>query len=214
MNMDLTLLVTLKDRAEFTKRLCHYLSSIKYPYPVIFADGSLEDDNQIFLKEFSKTSQFKYTYTRYPKDLILSDYYKKCAEAVSQVKTPYVMMADNDDFPIPYGQGKAVEFLKHNPSYVGCNGRVAGVVIGPEQNQLNGLHVIFLPYYCYSMDASVDLDQNLATDRIKNYLRNFYSIFYSIYRTESLKISLNKVQELNFSELDIKLEYLFGTLRI
>lgn len=208
----LTLLVFLKDRSDFTKRLCHYLSTIKYPYPVYFADGSLGDENAQFFQTLENVGFF-YTYKRYPKDLNLSDYFKKCHQSILEIKTPYVMLADNDDFPIAEGQSKAIQFLDKNPSYIGCNGRVPGIVLSPDSQKPYGKNILFLPYYCQVMDVQVKVDQDRAVERIEAYLKNFYSIYYSVFKTESLVCTFQKIEELNFSELGI-VELFFSYMQL
>ena len=198
-----TLIITLKDRAEFTKRLCYYLSSINYPFQVLFADGSLEKGNEDFLEGEAKKLNFQYRYFRYPKDESLPLFYKKCADIISKVTTPYVMLADNDDFPIVTGQETAIKFLENNDDYVGCNGKISGLAISPDDSKPYGNHVMFLPYYCSTMDKPVLLNQDSALDRIKSFLTNFNSIYYSIFRTESLKKTLSSLEEKNFSDLGI-----------
>jgi glycosyltransferase domain-containing protein len=202
MSAQLTLLVFLKDRAEFTKRLCEYLSEIHYPYPVYFADGSLADDNEDYLGS-NRQFSFSYTYKRFSKDLSLSDYYQKCYQALCDVKTPYVMIADNDDFPIPEGQSKAIQFLENNSKFIGCNGQIAGISLSPTASKPYGKNFLFHQYYCQTMDLPVKLDQALATNRIESYLSNFYSIFYSIFRTESLVCTYSLIKDLDFSDLGI-----------
>lgn len=202
MSARLTLLVFLKDRAEFTKRLCEYLSEIHYPYPVYFADGSLADDNEDYLGS-NRQFFFSYVYKRFPKDLSLSDYYQKCYHALCDVKTPYVMIADNDDFPIPEGQSKAIQFLENNSKFIGCNGQVAGISLSPNAKKPYGKNFLFHQHYCQTFDVPVKLDQTLAIKRIESYLSNFYSIFYSIFRTESLVCTYSLIKDLDFSDLGI-----------
>lgn len=202
MNNQLTLLMFLKDRAEFTGRLVYYLSQIRYPFKVIFADGSIGDENEELFKSL-KCANFSYEYVRYPKDETLRDYYQKCASSIKKVKTPYVMLADNDDFPIVEGQLKAINFLENNQDYVGCNGRVGGVIVAPLAHIPYGKRVLYLDYYCNAMDRNIPVNQSVGTERIKSYLTNFYSIFYSVYKTESLKTTLDDIQKLNFSDLGI-----------
>jgi len=212
MNNQLTLLVFLKDRASFTKRLFDYLSKVQYPFPVLFADGSIEDENELFFNEV-KFADFSYQYIRYPKDERLSDYYEKCVSAIEKVKTPYVMLADNDDFPIIDGQLKALDFLNSHPDYIGCNGRVGGVIVNPVSHHASGNNVLYLPYYCPMMDVPVPLDQDTAIRRIQSYLRNFYSFYYAIYRTENMANTLEKIREFNFSDLGI-VELFFSYMKL
>ena len=43
-------------------------------------------------------------------------YYAKLADALSRVSTPFVVMADNDDFFIPQGLARAVKFCSRTPT--------------------------------------------------------------------------------------------------
>lgn len=203
MNNKLTLLVTLKDRFEFTIRLCNYLECIQFPFSIFFADGSLEDDHVLFFEDFLKKTRLKITYKRYPPDKILLDYYNKCKQAINEITTPYVMLADNDDFPIIQGLTDALNFLELNKDFVGCNGRVSGVVAFPKVSAVQSNFLFFLPYYCHSMDVPVLLNQETAGERIDAYLKNFYSIFYSVFRTESLQYTFSQISKENFSALGI-----------
>jgi len=202
MKESLTLLVTLKDRHEFTRRLCEYLSRIKYPFHVFFADGSISDDNEHYFKSLGNQN-FEYTYKRYSQDISLLNYYEKCYQAVRDIKTPYVMMADNDDFPIPEGQLRAVQFLEKNIDFCGCNGRVAGISFYPDTSEPYGARCLFHQYYCQTMDVPVLLNQVSAIDRINSYLSHFYSIFYGIFRRDTLETTFFLTKDLNFSELGI-----------
>ena len=198
----LTLLVTLKDRAGFTERLYQYFKNINYPFPVIFADGSLGDEHEIFFANAAQ-QDFDFSYVRFPPDLTFKDYYKKCFESLTLIKTPYVMVVDNDDFPIGEGQQEALSFLEKNADYVGCNGRVPGFSLSPDSHQPFGKHILCMNYYSASMDVAVPLDQEEPVERIKAYLKDFYSIYYSIFRTESVLKTFQQIYKLNFSDLGI-----------
>lgn len=198
----LTLLVFLRDRFEFTKRICQFFDESAYPFKVVFADGSLEDDAQNFFTTYS-SKNFNFSYKRYPKDDCLYNFYTKCADAISEVDTPYVMIADNDDFPIVEGQKKAIHFLNQNGNFIGCNGQVGGITISSSPGLPYGTHILFAPQYCSTMDQPVLLQQEKALDRIQSYLTNFYSIYYAVFRTKNLKTCFESIKELNCSELGI-----------
>lgn len=197
----LTILIFLKDRANFTRRLIHYLSQVNYPFEVYFADGSLGDENELIFKNLN--AKFRYRYQRYPKDLKLDIYFQKCVFSISEIRTPYVMLVDNDDFPIQEGQLKAIEFLERKHDYVGCNGQVAGIELSVDSGKPYSNHYLYHPYYCREMDWPISVEQEKAIERIKAYHKNFYSIFYSIFRTDSLSLTFEKIKEFNFSELGI-----------
>jgi glycosyltransferase domain-containing protein len=199
---DLTLLITLKDRFEFTKRICEYFSKARYPFHIIFADGSLENDTEEFFENL-KNPGFSYEYIRYPKDKTYSDFYKKCASAIKKVKTPYVMLADNDDFPIADGQLKALDFLKNNPQYVGCMGRVPGLYLRTPQNP-NAPYLFFSSYYCNVLYNQRPLNQSSGLLRIKEYLKHSPCIYYGIFQTGSMVTTFNKIEN-----KDLRVLYLY-----
>ena len=62
---------------------------------------------------------------RYPFDSSYAHFYAKLADALARVTTPFVVMADNDDFFIPHGLERAVEFLLAHPDHVACGGQCA-----------------------------------------------------------------------------------------
>lgn len=200
MKNKLTILVFLKDRFEFTIRLVNYLSTINYPFNVYFADGSSTDQHEQYFQSLNSVN-FTYIYKRYPKDTSLLDYYNKCDQSINDIKTPYVMLVDNDDFPVPEGQTKAIDFLDLNLKFIGCNGQVAGISLHPNPSFPYGKNILFHKHYCPIMDVPVKLDQNLAIDRINSYISNFYAIFYSIFRTKSLAQTFSLIKKLNFSGL-------------
>lgn len=197
----LTLVVTLKDRFDFTKRLCEYLSSISYPFEVLFADGSIGDEHEAYFQN-QNAFKFSYEYVRYPKDESLKHFYSKCADILQKVKTPYTMLADNDDFPIIDGQLRAITFLDAHRNYVGVNGGVAGISLS-SPGEPYARWGYFSQYYCSVMDRPVSLDFSTAQARIRSYLKNFNSIYYAIYRTYSLKKTLIDIECFSPTDLGI-----------
>jgi hypothetical protein len=123
------------------------------------------------------------------------------------------MLADNDDFPIMDGQLKALDFLNSHPGYIGCNGRVGGLIVNPIPHNAYGNNVLYVPYYCHTMDVPVTLCQEAGVKRIQSYLENFYSIYYSIYRTENMANTWKKIRDFNFSDLGI-VELFFSYMKL
>lgn len=208
----LTIVIFLKDRFEFTPRICAYLTSIDYPFKVYFADGSIGDEHELFFQNLGNQS-FDYTYKRYPKDITVEDYYKKAYGAICDVGTPYTMLVDNDDFPIIEGQIKAVEFLEQSSDYVGCNGTVSGFRVYPLHSASYGKKVQFFSKYCHMMDEKSDLSSCDPIERIISYMDNFYSIFYSVFRTRALMKTYKYILDCNYSDLGI-MELAFSCLML
>jgi glycosyltransferase domain-containing protein len=200
----LTLLVYLKDRAAFTQRLCDYFHLIKYPCHVFFADGSLEDDNEKIIASF-KDANFSYSYHRYPKDLTLTDFYAKAADAASKITTPYVMLLDNDDFPIVDSQLKAVEFLETHDDYVGCNGYYPFFYVSKDSSKPYGDHVFFTNHgFQTSSEGSLQYpsyDQDDSLTRLHFCARHYIAAYYSVFRTPVFQKNMKIIKDLNFSDI-------------
>ncbi|MDR1475120.1 MAG: TIGR00180 family glycosyltransferase [Holosporales bacterium] len=195
----LTLLVFLKDRFAFTKRLCSYLQDIKYPFHVIFADGSELSENEEYFR--NECFSFNHEYVRYPVDKDIYAYARKAQSASALVKTPYVMLCDNDDFPIVSGQRAAVDFMENNQDCVGCNGRIKGLIPYPDSSKPNGKHIFWKKYYSNDMDFPVNLDQDSVVERITSWQPFCCSIWYSIFKSEVLKQMYKDMDKMYLSDL-------------
>ena len=108
---ELTILLTLKDRPLFTFRWMAYANSIRFPFKVLIADGGKDETVPKVLSDKTNFPNVNYEYIRYPYDVTYAEYYSKVVDALSHVKTPFAVMADNDDFFIVEGLRLAVEFL-------------------------------------------------------------------------------------------------------
>jgi glycosyltransferase domain-containing protein len=101
----LTIVLTLKDRGEFTDRWMRYMNDQRCPHLILIADGGSDVRVEAQLRDPSRYPQLRYEYVRYPVDTSHNSYYLKLADIVGRVTTPYVLLADNDDFllldPLP-----------------------------------------------------------------------------------------------------------------
>src|SRR3989442_14795455 len=122
---ELTVLLTLKDRAEFTYRWMSYANSIRFPFQVLIADGGKDETVPQVLSDKTNFPNVNYEYIRYPYDVTYAEYYSKVVDALSHVKTPFAVMAENDDLFIVTGLRKAVQFLSSHPEYITCGGECA-----------------------------------------------------------------------------------------
>lgn len=200
----LTLLVYLKDRASFTKRLCDYFHLIKYLCHVFFADGSLEDENEKIIASF-KDANFSYTYHRYPKDLTFTDFYAKVADAASKITTPYAMTFDNDNFPIVNSQLKAVEFLETHGDYVACNGYFLPFHISPDSSKPYGKNFFIEKnhrYFLYHFNTpKLQRNEDDFIDRMINSFLYYYPLYYSVFRTDVFKNNAMYTREMNYQDI-------------
>ena len=106
----ITFLLPTKGRDNFTLRLLKYFNKLKTPIDLIIGDG-LPNKNTNFLKHKEKFPYLNYQYIEY-NDINLLAYYKKLYDMCTKANTKYVMLIDNDDFPLISGISKNIEFLE------------------------------------------------------------------------------------------------------
>ena len=92
---ELTILLTLKDRAPFTFRWMSYINSINFPFKVLIADGGADETVPKVLSNKANFPNVTYEYVRYPYDQTYAEYYSKVVDALSRIKTQFVALADN-----------------------------------------------------------------------------------------------------------------------
>ena len=182
----ITVVLALKDRPEFTKR---FLESVKY-YPLIIADGSREP--HLELKD-----RGDYFYTG--PDFTYSHWFFKMVVALKRVRTPYAIVAANDDVLVPAGIDRCIGFLDSHPDYVAASGRIEaftawpGKVTGPKFRRTRQ----FSPF-----DLPADYCQPTANERVLQGFQNSWS-FFAVHRTDALRTIWKEVNEIGFTELQL-----------
>ena len=121
-NDQLTIVLTLKDRTPFTYRWMQYLNDLACPYPIVIADGGADAALESHLQQADHYPNLRFTYLRYPFDDTVARYYQKFSDVISRVSTPYVLLADNDDFFQLEAAPAFLRFLDDHPAYVSCGG--------------------------------------------------------------------------------------------
>lgn len=202
---DLTILLTLKGRHFHTLRWIWHANHIHLPFHIVVADGEVNPIVANLLDNSSNFPNLSYDYQRYL-DGSFSDFYAKCSDAIRKVRTPFVMMSDNDDFPMPSGILRAIGFLRQEREYVCSSGAVAGFGInsdgkGIQPNvvgKLNNLLFNFLDTYSFG-----NVNHQSVIDRIKFAAKKSSILYYHVFRTEALRLVFDEIRELDFSDLQI-----------
>ncbi len=161
---ELTILLTLKNRHEYTKT---WLDQNIFPeFSYLIADGSDSDLNQkICLSYVSENIR----YIRYPPDVDYRIYMKKRMSALSQITTRYVLYADNDDFLLRDGLNKIISEFKACSDINLIQGSV-----GKVEKVKNGSYIRTADWPHFLVDDESGLV------KIKKCLANHYSLWYSI----------------------------------
>ena len=93
-----TLLLTLRDRTQYTESFFEYLNQINFPEKILVADGS-SDVGRISVQKIIKNHpNLNIEYHDFGFDNSYQKYYKKLKTSLGLIKSPYVLLIDNDDY--------------------------------------------------------------------------------------------------------------------
>ncbi len=202
----LTVVLPLKGRYLFTLRFLWHADRARLPYRFLIADGQVHPQLAAIL-ENAQTAfpNLDIDYVRYPNDVDFSRYFAKMADALARVRTPYAMLADNDDFIALGGTERSLDFLDARPDYVCCGGGLAGFSVYAGLHDANNGLTGRLNRYAYRYtihDRSADFASPSAVERLRAGSRNWWS-YYAVYRTEALSTICREIVEIDFSDLQL-----------
>ena len=188
MNTKLSIVLPLKDRAQFTERCIKFAGQCGH---LIVADGSKDPQSA----PFHERPNIDYFHSGY--DANFSRWWLKMVMAMDRVQTPYVMVADNDDLVVKSGVDRCVEWLDEHPDYVCASGRIRGFWMWPDP--------VWGPKWATNRrfaiyDNPADYSQKTANERVLAGFQNSWS-FYAVYRTEALRQIRKEVQDFDFQDL-------------
>ena len=196
----LTILLPLRDRVPFTHRWLSYAMTAPLPYRIVIADGGADLTVAPTVAE-KKSEGLDVEYVRYAYDSNYAAYYAKLADALSRVSTPFVVMADNDDFFIPQGLARAVEFLLAHPDYVACGGQCAMFWLGNagETAHTGATYGDRVQWKC-SSQISTDV-ADTARERLLGRCLGANDVFYAVHRTDLLRSHFEALRDCNPRDL-------------
>lgn len=177
---DVTILVALKDRAHETKSFMRY--SIIPEARYLFLDGSVDGSNESILKAHSYQNV---EYIRFAPDIDMAAYVKKMVRGLRLIRTPYVMMADNDDVVLEAGLVAAMSVLNDDSGSVFAGGDVAEF----RRSRRNATRVS----WPRSAVSCRHLNGKQGLGAINASRLNWSHLWYSVFRTEVLEWCWNQV---------------------
>jgi glycosyltransferase domain-containing protein len=210
MSARLTIVLPLRGRPLFTLRFLWHANAARLPCKFIIADGEVRPELSRLLDSSDKLfPNIDIDYVRYPDDADFSRYFAKMTDALQRVRTPYAMLADNDDFLACAGLERSLDFLDANPDYVCCGGGIGGFAVysgnAPQprglRGPLNKLSYRYMPY-----DRSLDLGASSVAERLAQGLRNSWS-YYAVFRSPALQTIWREVAALDLSDLQLHEKY-------
>ena len=184
----LTVVLITHDRPKFFKRTLSYWAEISCLFPILVIDSSLPEtiaENQRLADSLS--DRLRITFKAYDRIPV----FEKILDALTHIRTPYVVLCADDDFLIPDGARACIEFLESHPGYSATHGRVLSV--RPREHGM------------YAFDHRVkSIEAESPEARVHAHFSDFTPTLYSVHRT--------KLFQKNFSYLPDVFEWRFGEL--
>ena len=194
---NLTIVLCVYGRSEFSERFLKYMDKIGYYFPILVADG---DDSPQLKNLIQQHKELDIKLVTFKQKEKYKDYYSMIVNALREVTTEYSMLADNDDFVVKTGLNKLLHFLDNNPDYSASRGDVFDFAINSlnKKNQLYGdIYSIFRLFY------PIGYNSNDVLERLKDYKKCYSGLWHSIIRTEVLKEIINRSIKNNISSNQI-----------
>ena len=201
---DITILLLVKDRFDFSKRWLDYSALTHHKFPVVVADGSTEDQLRHEVEKISGLLDVKYIYPG--PDLSISDFISKTIIALKSVQTKFTFMASDDDFYFSDALEKSLIFLESRADFVLCNGGALdfGLSVRPtSKNSIFG--EIRYVRKLGQFDSYLEDD---PFKRISRYRKTKRSYWHSVIATKSLLRSWEIAAELKLTRYDTLEDFL------
>lgn len=196
----LTIVMPLKGRNLFTFRFLWHANKKRLPYRFLLADGQVNDLVALRLEDsWRYFPELDIEYVRYPDDSSYSRFFAKLADAMRRVRTPYAMLADNDDFLGLDGIEKALDFLDAHADYACARGHQMGFSvysgIGATPGSISGK---FNQFYLDPDDKEFDAPS--AAERLRQG-GLCHRLHYAVWRTAAPLGIMREIAEIDFSDL-------------
>jgi glycosyltransferase domain-containing protein len=203
MSEDLTIILLLKDQANFTWRWFKYQNDTFFPFKILVADGGKDESVEQILKDESKYPNLNYEYIRYPHDKDIATFFKKVSDAISRVKTKYVLMASNDDFYIVEALKKSVEFLNENKDYVVSRGDVYDFRVRQQDKKSSDEDIYGKMVNVINLYTNASNTGTTAIERVRTFSEFSNSLWHDVSRTDKLKNSYQMLVDSGIVDLDL-----------
>lgn len=186
---DITFILTLKDRFEFTKRWVN--NNIFPDYNYLIADGSVGEENGDLFKRLKLNNL---VYIHFGVDDNIDKYLNKIYNSIKLVNSKYVMLCDNDDFLNKEGIKHCIKALENNTDYTCSGGSIYSVFESGKNNNLYNLPIPFLN------NTKLHNIEN-KYDAFINVRRKYSYVYYSVYRKEALEDIWSNIISLGVKDL-------------
>ncbi|NMC05038.1 MAG: TIGR00180 family glycosyltransferase [Candidatus Lokiarchaeota archaeon] len=176
MNIEnLTIVVYTYNRQDFAVRSMRFWAC--HNAFVLVLDGTAEPIDPSILKEFeNKRIQYHH---------VPGSIQSRFKHAIDIVKTPYVILACDDEFYVPSALEKCMDVLESRPEYVACAGQA--LAFYKYKNEIRG-------FPTYPELKNYHITNEACTDRMVAHLQSYaQSSFYAVQRLAAWKNTMRVV---------------------
>ena len=187
MKNNLTIILLLKEREEFTLRFIEFFLRNNFNYNLFIADGSKKKLGQSILNKIRTNSNI--TYKKFPEDKNYTIFYKKIISSLEIVKTKYVLFASNDDFLIYDTIDRCMKILIKYRDLNGAGGSIYSFSLSKNKKFIENINPLYF---------NLNFDQNHVKKRVDIFFTCPSStMHYIMNRKNLLKSKKNAVKFFN-----------------
>ena len=174
-----TIIIPTYNRSKYLKRILNYYNKYERNFKIIVADSSSDENKRVNKKNISLLSFLDIQYIdKYASKI---NPYDKWCNVLNYVKTKYALFCADDDFIIPNGIKKSIDFLEKNADFSCAQGHYISFYLG---NNLQKKEFVFKPSYTYYNSITSDN----VKDRLFSNFVNYMQTIYAVHRTNLLKM--------------------------
>jgi len=204
MKDDITLILTIKGRQDFTERYLDYICACGIDFSLVIADGDADG----FTKNLINSDKYRnldIDFFEYKQTNFYKDFYLMLLEAVNRVKTKYFILTDNDDFVIKSGLIALKNIADKDSNYISIGGKVIGLSISDYSMSTYG-NALFMSFYndfTRIDEPTGDIEKLILASMV-----DFESTYYNLLRTNEVIVVFEEITKLNFTDLRLYEFYL------
>jgi len=194
-NFDVTILLTIFNRLDYTNKWLDYAEQSNVPFKIFISDGG--NIKSIKTKLNLKKRKLDITYKKFKYYKNYNYFFEKYYQSVKKIKSNYIFIAEDDDYIFSNSIIKSAKFLDDNKKF-SC---ASGINCLGDLIRNNG-KVLSLSLRNESKEKTKSLLSNIPEQRLIEYYRKQQvSVHNALHRKESLLKTFKILNSRNFLNL-------------
>jgi len=176
----ISIIIPTYNRPKYLRRVLDYYNSCKVIYNIVVDDSSSDENKRRNKETISSLPNLKVLYFgHYSSDIEPGD---KFADALDRVDTKYCLSCGDDDFIVPSGIERSIDFLEKNKDFSIAQGQAAAFY--PRIKEKGNRKFYWQIEYLFESNTLSDSKSRLV-EQMTNYS---VPTFYGVYRTDFLRM--------------------------